>query len=84
MSADNEFRHLYAKARDAARGGHEAWAVQSTGERLAVAVVLNRPDWIAEMGYTLAEAVDRIGIEWLAFVLRAQRALDAGGMWPAA
>lgn len=84
MSVDSEFRHLCVKARDAARGGYEAWRVQSTGERLAVAVVLNRPEWIAEMGYTLAEAIDRIGIEWLALVLKAETFLAAEGLGPGA
>lgn len=84
MSVESEFHHLCGKARDAARGGHDAWRAQSTGERLAVAVVLNRPEWIAEMGYTLAEAIDRIGIEWLALVLKAQRTLADEGLGPGA
>lgn len=84
MSIDSEFRHLCGKARDAARGGHDAWRAQSTGERLAVAVVLNRPDWLAEMDYTLAEAIDRIGTEWLALVLKAETALAAEGLGPRA
>ena len=49
------YEHLLRKSRDAKRGGHEAWAVQSTGEKVAVALVLDRADWLAEMQYTLAE-----------------------------
>ncbi len=49
--------HLLRKAGEAKRGGHDAWAVQSTGEKVAVALVLNRPDWLAEQGYTIAEAI---------------------------
>ena len=41
---DLEYRHLIAKARDAQQGGRDAWAVQSTGEKVAVALVLNRAD----------------------------------------
>ena len=51
------YEHLVRKAHDAKRGGHEAWAVQSTGEKVAVALVLNRADWLAEMQYTLADAI---------------------------
>ena len=54
----SELDHIIRKARDAKRGG---WGVQSTGEKLASALVLNRPDWIAAMDYTLAEAIDRVG-----------------------
>ena len=73
--SDVEFRHLLAKSRDAKRGGADAWHVQSTGEKLAVAFVLNHPEWLAEMKYTLAEAVDRIGPEWLELIPRVARAL---------
>jgi hypothetical protein len=68
-----EFRHLLGKSRDALAGG---WDVQSTGERLATALVLNRPQLIESMGYTLAEAVDRIGPAWCTMLLRVQRVLE--------
>ncbi len=58
---NDPFAHLFRKSRDAKRGGHEAWAVQSTGEKVAVALVLNRADWLAEIGYTLPEAIERSG-----------------------
>jgi len=58
------YDHLLHKAHDAKRGGHDAWVVQSTGEKVAVALVLNRFDWLAEHGYTIAEAIDRTGREW--------------------
>jgi hypothetical protein len=67
--------HLLRKSRDAKRGGHEAWAVQSTGEKVAVALVLNRTDWLAEMQYTIAEAIERSGPEWIAVVPRIARQL---------
>lgn len=76
MSAAAELAHLVGKARDAKHGGRDAWRVQSTGEKLAVAAVLNHADWIAEMDYTLAEAIDRIGPAWCALLLDAQRQLD--------
>ena len=62
------FRQFLGKALDAKRGGHDAWAVQSTGEKIAVALALNRTDWLAEMGCTLADAIDRAGAAWVAMV----------------
>lgn len=34
--------------------------VLSTGQRAAMALALNQSDWLEEMGYTLAEAVNRL------------------------
>jgi pterin-4a-carbinolamine dehydratase len=62
------YEHLLRKARDAKRGGHDAWSVQSTGEKVAVALVLNRADWLSEMDYSLAEAIDRSGPDWVAII----------------
>lgn len=59
------FKHMLTKARDAAAGGINA---MSQGEALAAALVLNRPDWLAAMGHTIAEAIDRIGPEWAILV----------------
>jgi hypothetical protein len=76
--ADNrnaEFNHLLRKASDAKRGGRDAWTVQSTGEKVAVALVLNRADWLQSIGYTLAEAIDRTGREWIGLVPLVERAL---------
>lgn len=72
-----EFNHLLGKARDAKNGGHEAWRVQSIGEKVAVALVLNRADWLTEMDYSLAEAIDRTGSEWLELVPIVAKALAA-------
>lgn len=68
--------HLMSKARDAKHGGHDAWAVQSTGERTAVALILNRADWLEEMGYTLAEAIERSGSEWVSQAAEIARHLE--------
>jgi len=40
--------------------------VLSTGEYLAAALLLNRSDWLDEKSYTMVEAIDRIGPQWLA------------------
>ncbi|UUZ66355.1 hypothetical protein LP417_35690 (plasmid) [Polaromonas sp. P1-6] len=76
MKADStEYKHLLGKAHDAKRGGRDAWAVQSIGEKVAVAIVLNQADWLASINYTLAEAIDRTGTEWLSLVPQVERAL---------
>ncbi len=68
----SELDHIIRKSRDARNGG---FGVLSTGEKLAVALVLNRPDWLASMDYTLAEAIDRVGAQWLALIPQAARVL---------
>jgi len=50
--------------------------VQSTGEKVAVALVLNRADWLNAMGYTIAEGIERSGVEWVAAMPRIARQLD--------
>lgn len=67
-----ERRHLVSKCMDAKAGGFD---VLSTGEKVAAALVLNRPDWLAQMGYTLAEAIDRVGPDWLALIPAVAREL---------
>ncbi len=69
------YEHLLRKSRDAKLGGREAWAAQSTGEKVAVAIVLNRADWLAQMEYTIAEAIDRSGPDWVAIVPQVARQL---------
>ena len=65
---NDRFAHLLRKSREGKQGGHDAWAVQSTGEKAAVALVLNRADWLAEHGYTIAEAIERTGPEWVEMI----------------
>ncbi|MBN8728163.1 MAG: hypothetical protein J0H15_10760 [Xanthomonadales bacterium] len=66
-----EYAHLLHKAEGAKQRRGEAWAV-SRGEELSVAMGLSQPDWITSMWYTLAEAVDRIGPEWMELVPRVE------------
>jgi len=72
---NDRYEHLLRKARDAKRGGHDAWGVQSTGEKVAVALVLNRTDWLAEIDYTIPEAIERSGAEWIAIIPQVARQL---------
>ena len=61
----SEFDHALKKVQDAADGGIGA---HSTGEALMAALCLDRPDWLAKMGYTIAQALDRVGQEWCAMI----------------
>jgi hypothetical protein len=72
---NDSYEHLLRKSHDAKRGGHDAWVVQSTGEKLAVALVLNRADWLEEVQYTIAEAIERSGPEWVAIIPQVARQL---------
>ncbi len=69
----SDLDHIVRKSRDAKNGG---FGVLSTGEKLTAALVLNRPDWLAAMRYTLAEAIERVGAEWLALIPQAARTLE--------
>ncbi|CAD0325737.1 MULTISPECIES: hypothetical protein [Xanthomonas] len=60
-------------ARAAARMGEPG--PLSTGEALTAALVLNRADWLAEMDYTIAEALDRIDSDTVQHLRDAERAL---------
>ncbi|EPN2681273.1 TPA: hypothetical protein ACRNL1_005383 [Pseudomonas aeruginosa] len=73
---DHVLQQIVSKARDAKRGH---WNVQSTGEKLASALVLNRADWLALMGYTIAEAIERVGPTWVARIPAAAKLIDAEG-----
>lgn len=53
--------------------------MQSTGERVAVALVLNRADWLAEIDYTIAQAIERSGAEWVALIPQVARQLAEEG-----
>jgi hypothetical protein len=41
----------------------------------AAALVLNRADWLAKLGFTIAEALERLGPDWLAELPAAARTL---------
>lgn len=45
----------------------------STGESLAAALVLNRADWLQEMDYTIAQALDRIDPDTIQHLRDAER-----------
>ncbi|WP_426801564.1 hypothetical protein [Xanthomonas campestris] len=61
-------------ARAAARLGEPG--PLSTGEALTAALVLNRHDWLADMGYTVAQALDRIDSDTVEHLRDAERVLS--------
>lgn len=75
---------LLEKCRDALDGGFKALERMSTGEQVSVALVLNRADWLYELGYTLVEAIERAGPEWVSLMPEAARLLaaESGGFRP--
>ncbi len=67
-ASSREFQHLLSKARQVIEGSQATWEAQSTGERLAIAIVLNRWHWLKAMNFSIAEAMDRIGPSWCAVI----------------
>jgi hypothetical protein len=63
--------HIRAKVRMVV-ADEALFGVLSTGERIAVALVLDRPDLVKFWG-TMLDAVDRLGPEWTQAALRVQR-----------
>lgn len=62
----------------AVQANEQRFGVFSTGEKLAVALVLDRKDLLAEVhgGYTMLEAVERLGPEWTAAAITVQRSMS--------
>jgi hypothetical protein len=69
MSAIEQIRQ---KARSVV-ANERSFGVLSTGEKIAVAFVLDRPDLIKSCWGTLLEGADRLGPDWLKAALYVQR-----------
>ena len=53
---------IYDQLRDKTIAAHNGdLGVLSTSEHLAAALVLNRPDWLEDAGYTMVGAITRVG-----------------------
>jgi len=76
MTTDYVLQQIIDKSRDAKRGG---FGVLSTGEKLAAAMVLNRADWLADVGYTMAEAIERLGPSWVSRIPEAAKQIEHEG-----
>jgi len=68
-------KDLFRTAKNARDRGEDARGCQSTSQALGTALVLNRSDWLAEMRYTIAQALDRIGPDWATAIPAVERAL---------
>jgi hypothetical protein len=67
METDSRYEHLDAIAVDIAKevnGSKERLGVLSTGEQLYVALAASRSDVLDSLGYTIAEAIERLGPDW--------------------
>lgn len=67
--------HLASVVRQAAANGGPG--PLSTGEALAAALVLNRHEWLSQLGYTIAQALDRIDDDWIAMIPQVARMVAA-------
>jgi hypothetical protein len=56
-----ETRDTYVRLALAVRRDNDMRKIMSTGESLAIALLLNRHDWLNEMGFTMVGAFDRVG-----------------------
>jgi hypothetical protein len=68
----NAEAQIRAKVRDVV-ADETQFGILSTGERIAVALVLDRYDLIQRAWGSMAEAVYRLGEEWTQAALRVQR-----------
>ncbi len=57
------FNHLLSIGRRARE--NNGIAGMTTGEQLCAALTLNRYDWLQQLDYTMAEAIDLVGPTWL-------------------
>lgn len=69
-------QHMLRLCREAIAGER---AVHSTGEQLLTALILNRADWLNEMEYTIADAMDRVGLDWIALIPEVLKTLREEG-----
>jgi hypothetical protein len=68
-AAEDQIR---AKVRLVEQAEH-SFGTLSTGERIAVAFVLDRYDLLQDAWGSMLEAVDRLGSDWIQAALRIQR-----------
>jgi hypothetical protein len=58
---------------EAVEADEDVIGVYSTGEQIAVALVLDKPNLFPHGGYSILEAVERLGPEWFKAALAVQR-----------
>jgi hypothetical protein len=65
-------KQIRAKVRTVVADGTQ-WSILSTGEKIAVAMVLNRNDLLDRAYGSILECVDRLGRDWTTAALHVQR-----------
>lgn len=71
-----EYQLFLSKVRDIENSGKGAWLAQSPSEQAALALALNRADWLQETSCTLVEAIERTDPARISMLPRIVRALD--------
>ena len=66
--------YLLGKAFEALQA-KKCWDAQCDLDKVATALLLNRPDWLKEIDYTLVEAAVRLGPDCLALLPRVAQSL---------
>lgn len=66
----SQFENLDALVAPIAKGDLDGYGVLSTGERLYIALAANRTDLLESEGFTIAEALARLGADAAKFVER--------------
>jgi hypothetical protein len=62
-------RYLDELVEEVATGDLGRYGPLSTGERLYIALAENRADLLKQDGFTIVQAVDRLGEDWMACLL---------------
>ena len=75
-SMNSQLDYLDQVAKQIARGEFHAYGPLSSGERVYAALAANRSDLLQEDGYTIAQALDCLGEEWLVELLQRWRYVD--------
>lgn len=74
MNSEETFDYLDSLAIEiSAKGAVDRYGVLSTGERLGVVLVASRGDLIEAEGKTIAQAIDRLGANWIQELLHRWR-----------
>ncbi len=68
-TGNGQIDHLNSIALHLAKGGSDRFDVLSTGEKCYVALASNRIDLLQSIDYTIAEALARIGQEWVQLLI---------------
>ncbi|WP_157497452.1 hypothetical protein [Diaphorobacter sp. J5-51] len=68
-TGNGQIDHLNTIAMRLAKGANDGFGVLSTGEKCYVALASNRLDLLQSIDYTIAEAIARIGQDWVEYLL---------------